>query len=165
MKAKLFLILSVCCFLVFFGLLAGLAISKGVQAQSNAHPLSFPHPNPVNSKFPEVFTLQHGLQIQSFADSVGVSGKVFYTVPANKRFIVTDVAYARGADLIFRSNISLYDQDDNLKGMFLIGNTASGMVSAVHFNSGIHFNPEDQIRVTSSRNIGFVTISGYHVDL
>ena len=88
MKAKLFLGLAVCCFLVSLGLIVGLAI-KGVQAQSTPGP--WPQ-QPLFVKFAEDFMRQHGREVVSVCKDVN-SDEWTTFIPLNetKKFVVTDI--------------------------------------------------------------------------
>jgi len=159
MKAKVCLGLSVCCLMFTIG---GLVMN-----QSDAQIVEkLPWP-PTSVVFEEDPYREHGLQVWSFRSSIAGSPYTdIFTVPPNKRFIVTDVFlgfHGAGTEEQIRIYIAANSTGSDSRAVFDLASTTN---FCVHLNSGLVFDEDETFYACTSLNDSYsITISGYYVDL
>lgn len=96
----------------------------------------------------------HGMQIRSYFKTVGAAWSVLDTVPATKKFIITDIHVNDDVLITLAS-----DTDTKLAKLF---DSVRGY--SANFRSGIVFEPSEALMVQTD-NLTKVLITGYLVDL
>ena len=143
MKAKLFLGLSVCCFLVSLGLLLGSLGPKVTFAQ-----------DPVK---------HHGMQARSFCIECETGGdlyEVFSLEGINKRFIVTDITTF---GWLYPESFIVLSVDEGYTIKAVVNLSNSDNSNSLSLRTGICFEPGEKALVSSDEP-QYVTIFGYYVE-
>ena len=156
MKARVLFGLALFCFILSLGIVVGLTVSKGVQAQVTG---PFVQPPTLSVLFEEDPLRQHGRQVWSKHFQAVTSHSVLVdSVPYDKKFILTDVL-TNTYEIIYFSKDSAGSQG---KAHFSVEGAGNNLY--VNLISGIVFEPGESIYAKSTNGTALVTISGYFVD-
>jgi len=146
---------------VLLGFAGSLALMTSVQAESvdgTRAPLYWIKAQLVND-----YMQYHGRQIESFyiRYPYGTDTFLVATVPAGKRFIVTDI--------VARASVRLSNTASHSQPTLFVGSDTDGNYVTHKLSSGIVYEPGEEIHLWAangggSTNDPHVTLSGYYVN-
>lgn len=152
MKTKIILALCICCLL---SCLVGMMINTS-NAQSRS-PMVSGWPFSVN--FVEDPFRMHGLEIVSYSQLIDSGWTAIFTIPQDKKFIITDISTDLDATIHFKNDTTPSHQA-NLRLTF---NNYNRLYS---YQSGVVYGPNETVQGhIQSGSQCRVNISGYYVDL
>jgi len=157
MKAKFIMGIVIGCLSVA---LVGLLVSQRVQAQSSPGPGYWPEGlgDLMWVKFAEDYMQKHGREIKSYNANASPEVVTFLdTVPANKRYIVTDIMSSTSSGNVVISLSADVSELDRRAA-------TPGDWPSIGLQSGIVFQQNESIYFKANAST-IVTISGYYVDM